>query len=247
MTTISHAASSDRGLVGCRNEDRWFADPREGLFGVVDGMTGAGTGELAAQIVATTLPLLLGRRLRQACALSSAAACRLLVDAVVELSACLRQQTRARPGLEGMGATVALALIRGAVAAVGHLGDSRAYLLSRGRLERLTRDHSLAQLLVDSGDLTQAQAECHASRKQLARFVGMKAPALPEARALTLRPGDRLLLCTDGLTDMLPDTTLHALLTRYPTPREACKELIAAACAEGGMDNLTAVVIGVEA
>ncbi|HET9255241.1 MAG TPA: SpoIIE family protein phosphatase, partial [Pseudonocardiaceae bacterium] len=124
------------------------------------------------------------------------------------------------------------------------LGDSRAYLLRQRALQRLTTDHSLAQLLVQVGDLTPDQAAAHPTRNQLTQYVGMPGEAEPGTRVLGLTPGDRLLLCTDGLTTMIKDKDIEAILRDYPHPDAACRELITTAKKEGGTDNITVIVLG---
>jgi protein phosphatase len=245
METIAFAGLTDRGRVREQNEDRWFADPRLGLYLVSDGMGGTLAGGLAAQIVVEALPPLLGRSLEGIADLASLEARDRVLATLVELSDRIRQESKGQPGLDGMGATVVLALIRAHHAWVAHMGDSRAYLLREGTLEPLTRDHSIVRLLIDHGDISPEEAAHHPSQGQLTRHVGMAREALPEIRPLELHPGDRLLLCSDGLTVMLGDEEVRAILVQSATPDEACRRLIAAANESGGRDNITALVASV--
>jgi len=242
---IRHAGRTDRGRVRAHNEDAWVADPQQGLYVVADGMGGEFAGALAAKVVVETLPSLLRQKMAGIEDFARPGAATPLLAALAELSHRLRQETEHQPGLAGMGATVVLALIRGAQALVAHLGDSRAYLLRGGGLERLTRDHSLVQLLLDGGEITPAEAATHSARGQLTRNVGMAGEPLPEARVLALSPGDRLLLCTDGLTGMLSDAELPALAGPNQGPEETCARLVQAANEAGGKDNVTVVVMDV--
>jgi protein phosphatase len=116
-------------------------------------------------------------------------------------------------------------------------------LLRGGQLEQLTKDHTLTQLLIDCGELTDDEATDHPARSQLTRFVGMPADALPQALSLALAPGDRLLLCSDGLSGLLSHEQIQAILTEHPVPENACRQLVASANAAGGSDNITALVI----
>jgi protein phosphatase len=248
MGPTTSAGLSDRGRVRPQNDDRWFADDRRGLFIVADGMGGGPAGGVAAQIVVDALPTLVEQRLAGAAASSLETAEAVpAVEAILEhLSDRLRAETRGQPGLEGMGTTVVMLLVRGGQALIAHMGDSRAYLCRHGRLARLTRDHSLVQLLIDCGEITPEQAAGHPARGQVTRFVGMPEAALPEARLVPLAPGDRLLLCTDGLSGMVSDAKLLAILDETPEGAKACQRLIAEANEAGGNDNITALVVTLE-
>jgi protein phosphatase len=144
-----------------------------------------------------------------------------------------------------MGAAVVVALLRGAWGLLGHLGDCRAYLFHDGVLKRLTRDHSLVQLLLDSGDVTPAQAADHPARGQLTRYLGMETEPLPEARVVAMGAGDRLLLCSDGLTSQVGEDVIGKILGRVRLRTEACERLVTAANAAGGQDNVTALILDV--
>jgi protein phosphatase len=244
MLAIRHAGLSDIGRVRADNQDRWTADPGLGLYVVADGMGGAAAGGLAAQAVVATLPALVAQRLA-GLDLSETTAHDRLAAVLAELSAGLRRESRGKAGLDGMGAAVVLAVIREGQALIAHLGDCRAYLFRQGRLEALTRDHTLAQLLLDCGEITPEEVADHPARSQLTRYVGMSAEAVPEVRWLPLCPGDRLLLCSDGLTSMVEEETMRATLARAATLCLACRRLIDEANSAGGRDNVTAVVVEV--
>jgi len=133
----------------------------------------------------------------------------------------------------------------GTNALLAHMGDSRAYLLHDGKFQQRTHDHSLVQLLIDTGDITPQEAAEHPSRGQITRYVGMPGEALPEVLLIDIAAGDRLLLCTDGLTGMVPEQELCDIMLNQRTPRQACRALIAAANEAGGLDNITALVVDV--
>ncbi|RLC21333.1 MAG: hypothetical protein DRH56_09625 [Deltaproteobacteria bacterium] len=240
-----HAGLSDPGRVRKENQDGWTARVRDGLFIVSDGMGGAFRGGLASRIVVETLPALVAERLGNVRDLSGTAAREGLGTAISELSAHLRRETDGEPGLSGMGATVVAAVIRGRRALVGHLGDSRAYLLREGRLARLTEDHSLVRLLLSQGEITPEEAARHPARGRLTRCVGMPGAAMPGIRCPDLRPADRLLLCTDGLTSMVPDDRISALMAPPLSPAGACGRLVSAANLAGGKDNITVLIISI--
>jgi protein phosphatase len=240
---LSYCGLSVRGRVRLQNEDNWFADAKQGLFLVSDGMGGEVAGALASRIVVEVLPRLLHERLGEIKNLSVPEAQPQTLAALAALSAELRNKTQGQPGLEGMGATVVLALIRDGQVLIAHLGDSRAYLFRNERLVQLTKDHSVVQLLLDAGEIKPEEAATHPARGRLTRYVGMADEPLPEACCFDLIPGDCLLLCTDGLTGMVSGLTLRSILRSHLSPNKTCKRLIAAANAAGGKDNVTAVVL----
>lgn len=245
MVIIKHAGLTDLGCVRDENEDSWTADPELGLYVVADGMGGQLGGGLASKIVVEVLPHLVRKELVETVDLDDPAASQRLLKALAYLSNHLREGGKNEAGLAGMGSTVVLLLARGSKALIGHMGDSRAYLLRKRRLKQLTTDHTLIQLLIESGDITPEEALRHPARGQLTRYVGMEGEPLPEVQQIELYPGDRLLLCSDGLTGMLNDNEIHAVLKKRVVPRTICKRLVEAAKEAGGKDNITAVVIAV--
>jgi len=243
--TLTWGAMTDCGRDRNANQDAYFADADRGFFIVSDGMGGEQAGALASEVVVKVLPQMLRQRTGSWHKLPETEAREKMRVVLSDLSELVRQRTEGQPGLDGMGATAVLALVRGRRALVAHMGDSRAYLFRKGRLERLTKDHSVVQLLVDSGDLSPEEAHAHPARGQLTRFVGMKGEPLPEVRDVRLEPGDRLLLCTDGLTNMVADEQLGLVLAGRRSLQRACKVLMTAANSAGGKDNITAVLVGV--
>lgn len=243
MGLVTSAGLTDQGRVRPENQDRWFADDRRGLFIVADGIGGGLAGEIAAQIVVDALPTLLEGGLEGVTSLEEPQAIPSVLAVLEHLSSRIRAETRGHAGLQGMGATVVMAVVRGTHALIAHLGDSRAYLCRNGRLARLTHDHSLIQLLLDRGEITPEQATEHPARGQVTRFVGMPEASLPEARLVPLKRGDRLLLCTDGLTGMVNDAQVLSILDATPQASETCRQLISAANDAGGTDNVTALIV----
>ncbi len=235
------------GRVRSQNEDAFHADPELGLYLVADGMGAESAGALAAKIVVEVLPMLVRNRMGSIGDLSGRTAKRRIQATLAELSVQLRQKTQSEPNLAGMGAAVVLALVREDQALVAHLGDSRAYLFRQRSLDQLTKDHSLAQLLVDSGDITPDEARSHSARHRLTRYVGMAGEPSPAARSFGVRDGDSLLLCSDGLTAMVSDASIFSILKEGLRPKETCELLIAAANEGGGADNITALVVGIGA
>jgi len=244
ISKITCAGLTDRGLVRQENQDRWAADAELGLFLVSDGIGGGLAGALAARIVAEALPPLLRACMHDPSGIEHPLTPATRVErAIAALSDQVRTESKGQPGLDGMGATVVLALVHDPHAIIAHLGDSRAYLVRNARIEQLTKDHSIVQLLIDNGEIRPEQAAEYPERGRLTRYVGTDGEALPEARAVELCPGDQLLLCSDGLSGMVCDAELLSILHQAPSPEAACRDLIAAANAAGGRDNSTAVVI----
>jgi protein phosphatase len=154
----------------------------------------------------------------------------------------LVREAEANPALTGMGTTLTAASIVGAELFVVHVGDSRAYLLRRGRLEQVTRDHTLAQTMVDAGWLNAEEARTSRMRSVLTNAIGGQPGVRAEIHQLRLADGDRVLLCTDGLTDRVEDGRIAELLAAHPRPDQACRALVEAALEAGGRDNVTVVV-----
>jgi serine/threonine protein phosphatase PrpC len=243
---IRHAALTDIGRVRQTNEDCWTADAELGLYIVADGMGGESAGTLASTIVVATLPELVRQSFAAMDCLPRYRAMRLMAKAIATLSRHLRQQTQNEPALAGMGSTVVCALVRDAQALVAHMGDSRAYRLRASQLKQITRDHTIVQLLLDSGDITPEEAADHPARGRLTCCVGMAGEPLPQVNLLTLKPGDLLLLCTDGLTGMIGHDQIRSILCT-PAPLESrCRSLVDSANRAGGEDNITVLLLAFE-
>jgi len=238
--------ASDVGRVRRENEDTCLVSLEQNLFIVSDGMGGHQAGEIASKAVVTALPQILKQRLSPKRPAQTGDIELVLRDAIVELSRQLRIQSAGQASLRGMGATVAMVWVRGASVHLAHMGDSRIYLFRRPMLKQLTEDHSVIALLVKHGDITQAQAKDHPMRARLSRHVGMEGEIYPDVQTVRIQNGDRLLLCSDGLTGMVPEDRIAKILQDNIEPDAACKALVAAANAAGGTDNITAVVLNVE-
>jgi serine/threonine protein phosphatase PrpC len=218
-------------------------DIQQGLYIVADGMGGERAGEWASQVVINVLPALLATRVKDFTDWRSPAAAESLRLSLADLSNRLREEACGRSGFDGMGSTVVVLVVRDQYAWIGHLGDSRAYLARGGRLQQLTKDHTIVQLLLDCGEITPAETRLHPGRGRLTRFVGMSGQALPEVRLLEIQPGDRLLICTDGLATMVDDDRLSAVLSSGGSLQSVCRRLVDEANAAGGKDNVTVLVL----
>lgn len=244
MIALTYAAKTDRGLVRGENQDAWFAEPESGIYGVTDGMGGHRAGGVASRIVAEALPKLLSKQLGQQSDLRDPDVVDRIKNVFADLSLHVREESQKEPGFRGMGATVTVAIIREYSLLVVHLGDSRAYLQRDTALQQITRDHSVARLLVEAGEITDSEATMHPASSRVTRYIGMEGETLPEAQAVVeLVPTDRVLLCTDGLSGKVADKRVAEILLNQNDAVEACSALVEAANNAGGEDNVTALVI----
>ncbi|AVT31107.1 MULTISPECIES: PP2C family serine/threonine-protein phosphatase [unclassified Plantactinospora] len=230
-------AVSDPGLVRPNNEDVAFAGSR--LVAVADGMGGAPAGEVASEIVISTLAPVEGSA-------PDGEPVTALREAIATANGRIRAVTEADQATEGMGTTVTAMLLAGRRLAVAHVGDSRGYLLRGGRLAQLTRDDTFVQALVDQGGLTPEEARRHPQRSLVTRVV-QGGPLEPATIALIAQAGDRLLLCSDGLSDVVDDDAIAATLAGFPDREECARQLVKLAHQAGAPDNVTLVVADVTA
>ena len=243
MIFIKHSALTDKGLVRQENEDAFASMPEQGIFLVSDGMGGEMAGEVASKIVSEVLPKCLEKELA---GLEDTAAQTFIdkVDAAIStLSAAVHAASHDKEHLKGMGATLILIIIRGSKALVANVGDSRAYLFRKDKIEQITKDHSVVQFLIDAGEISKTEGDEHPLRGQLLKCIGMQGVAQADFFLLELQPKDKILLCSDGLTDMLTDESMRRILKSAKTPKAACEKLVSAANGIGGVDNITALVI----
>ena len=236
-------AASDVGKVRDENEDSLVIEAELGLFLVSDGMGGHRGGSLASKIVAEDLPVMIETRLAKLRGHSVRAIRAMLKRTIAEQNRQLHMEGTSEAGYKGMGATVVLALLRDGRAYVANMGDSRMYLFRKGRLWQRSRDHSVVSGLLRRGEIDAEEAQNHDAQGQITHYVGMEEEARPYARTFMLKAGDRLLLCTDGLTDAISDDAIAGLLKKEAQPQTACEALVEAANAAGGHDNITTVVI----
>ncbi len=238
---------TDTGSVRTRNEDSWFADSERGLFIVSDGMGGHPAGDRASLLVVKVLPAILYDQLAELAGLEENQACRLLETTLRNLNDIIRLDGASHPEWAGMGATLTMALMHRQGALIGNLGDSRVYLYREGLLSALTRDHSVIQQLIDQGEVPPEEADQLPLRGQITRFIGMAGEARPDVRWIELRDGDRLLLCSDGLTAMLANATIGELLKANAAPETTARVLVEAANVLGGRDNVTVIIVDIGA
>lgn len=238
---------SDKGRVRENNEDNLLRDEKRGLFIVSDGMGGHQAGEVASKIVVSVLPGFIEQQATQMRNLTDDTCKLILRDSILKLSQRLREESKGKAGLQGMGATVVVAWLRDTSAHIAYMGDSRIYLFRKKQMVQLTEDHSVVALLLRHGEITKEEAKDHPARGRLSRYVGMEGDVFSDVYTVSIHPGDRMLLCSDGLTGMVADRDIGKVLKEYEDPDKACKVLIDMANEAGGKDNITAIIINFEA
>src|SRR5438067_13101321 len=231
MPVGAYAVASDTGRRRRRNEDNYVVAPP--LFGVADGMGGAQAGEVASQLAASALEAGTSEELGAS----------ERVDALIqEANRRIFDRASTDPAASGMGTTMTVALVDGMTVAIGHVGDSRAYLVRGEQMEQLTEDHSLVNELLKSGRLSEEEAHVHPQRSVITRAVGTDPDVDVDGFTIEAEEGDVFLICSDGLSDMVEDEEILELVhSNRDDLDKAVKALIAAANKGGGEDNITAV------
>lgn len=229
----SFGSRTDIGCLRDHNEDSLVVTPP--LFAVADGMGGHAAGEVASEIAVRVLSELapehpdgeaLGR-------------------AIEEANRAVIQAAREGRGRQGMGTTMTAAMLEGERLVIAQVGDSRAYLLHQGKLQQLTRDHSLMADMIEAGQLTPEEARTHPQRSVITRALGSDAHLHPDIYEINVETGDRLLICSDGLSGMIFDYQIENTLRRVQDPQRCASQLVNEAIAAGGHDNVTVIVADV--
>lgn len=232
LTVAEEAHKTDTGRQRHANEDSYFA--RSPLFAVADGMGGAQAGEVASRIAASAFE----RRQKLSNEAPAEGQLEEIAQAANREIHRLAQEDSSRAG---MGTTLTAAMVRNDEVALGHVGDSRAYVLRGGQLKRLTKDHSLVEELRRQGRLTEEEAEEHPQRSIITRALGPEPSVNVDTMTFPARDGDVFLLCSDGLTTMVSDDEIQRILVESRTLRSGVNKLVEAANRGGGRDNITAV------
>jgi protein phosphatase len=227
---------SHTGYKRSRNEDRYLIKHLQHshaiLLGVADGMGGEPGGDISAQILVDTL---------QKYQTTSEAIEQDLTDLLKKAGKEIRLKAKDRTEFEGMGTTATVALVSNSMVYWSHVGDSRLYLFQKNKLKQITTDHTFVQDLIDDGTLSQHDADQHPLRNMLDQCVGCEY-MIPDHGSFTVQPGDKMLLCSDGLTRHVPDDKIKAILSNS-NARKASEQLVSLALEAGGIDNVTAVVM----
>jgi PPM family protein phosphatase len=226
--------ASDLGRQRQGNEDNYFV--RAPLFVVADGMGGAQAGEVASEMAVESFDG----------GLPGGTPADGLVSVIEDANRRIHDRSRSEAQRAGMGTTVTAAYVGEQEVTIAHVGDSRAYVLRGGELTRLTRDHSLVGELVARGKLTEEQAETHPQRSVITRALGPEPDVQVDVQVYQARAGDLFMVCSDGLTSMVPEARVREILEAAGSLEEAGRELIAAANDAGGRDNITVILFRLE-
>jgi serine/threonine protein phosphatase PrpC len=230
---LATGSATHTGLVRGNNEDSFLVDDERALFAVADGMGGHRGGEVASRTAIEALR-------------AAVAAGRPVNDAIVRANEAVLARAAGDSELTGMGTTMTAVVVAGGrQLLIGHVGDSRAYLVHDGEMRRVTDDHSLVEELVREGRLTPEQAESHPRRAIVTRALGVDAEVEVDLYTVEVAAGDRLLLCSDGLTTMVRDRDVERLVRGEPDPQRAAELLVDAANRAGGEDNTSVIVVDV--
>ncbi|HEY6706045.1 MAG TPA: Stp1/IreP family PP2C-type Ser/Thr phosphatase [Actinomycetota bacterium] len=231
------AAATDVGRMRTNNEDSYLSS--QPVAAVADGMGGHSAGEVASAIAIEELTALRDRGPWE----NETAATDDLKQAILRANRRIREMAAGDRRLNGMGTTLVALLEDGDMVHVANVGDSRGYLLRQGELSQVTVDHSLVQELVDDGRLSPEDAERHPQRSVITRALGIDPEVEFDLFTYKLQVGDRLLLCSDGLSDVVEPAQIRKVLLRVPSAQRAARELVTVANEQGGPDNITVIVV----
>jgi PPM family protein phosphatase len=249
---IRNAAQTDVGMKRSHNEDSYLVNAELGLLVVADGMGGHAGGETASRVAIVTIEqeVLEARNrrpeaFRQATSVESAGIAEVMRDALEGACSAVFHAAHATPGLEGMGTTATALLLHQGFGIAGHVGDSRLYMMRGGEIQQITEDHSLVQEQVKAGMLTPDEARSSRFKNIITRSIGFEEDVLVDVFGVELQTGDRFLLCSDGLSNLVEDYEMREMLRTCPLD-DVPQRLIELANARGGDDNITVLLAEVE-
>lgn len=240
LPNLAFAGLSDIGLRRAANQDSYYLSPTGDLFIVADGMGGHAGGQEASRLTTEVIQDYLERHWQ-----SDHGSSDLLESAILSANAAILSAQQQQPALADMGTTVVVLMHRDDSFWCAHVGDSRLYLLQTGGFIQITQDHTWVSLAVSKGDILPEQSQTHPLRHVLSQCVGRDDLRLVETQKLQIEPGDRLLLCSDGLTEELSSDAIRVHLQSAATCEDTVLALIEAAKAQGGRDNITAIALRV--
>ena len=235
--------ATDKGKVREMNEDNFFVDKETGLFIVADGMGGYQGGEVASRIavdvvskfIKDNIPLLSDKK---------EDIYKILMESLFRANEKIRIKSNSDMSLKGMGTTIVLVLCRNNGFYISHVGDSRAYLIRQENIKQLTEDHSVVAQMLKAGTITPEEARTHHLKHIITQALGTSLNIIPEIQFFKWEVGEYILLCSDGLTDMLDDQELVSTFLKCKRePEKCCKMLVKLANKKGGKDNITVIIL----
>lgn len=227
-------AKTDKGLIRKNNEDAFYVDAEKGIFIIADGMGGHNAGEVASQMAVEEIKKYLNTQENKFS--------QILKQAIIEANKAIYEKAKKDPNLKGMGTTIVVLIVNNKNLHIAHVGDSRAYILTKEGLKQITEDHSLVNEWVKEGKITLDEARFHPMGNVITRALGVEKEVEVEINTIPYQD-EPILLCTDGLTDMLEDKEIEEIIKNNPDPEQACEALIKEANEKGGKDNVTVILI----
>ncbi len=240
--SITSAGRTDVGVIRSGNEDNYLMVPDRGVFIVADGMGGHAAGEVASEMAVR----IIARELGDISSRTDQEASERIRNSIIEANAAIFQRTLSEQDKRGMGTTATAMVVLGDNYLIGQVGDSRAYVLRKGDLLQLTKDHSYVQEQVDAGYLSPEEARTHPYSNVITRCVGANVDVTPDVYSGALQTGDVYLLASDGITGMIEDEDLSEMMTKLTEPQQLADALVDEANRRGGLDNVTVIVIRVD-
>lgn len=245
---VRAAGVTDVGKVRQINQDNFEILEDQHIYIVADGMGGHAAGDQASRIAVKTITEILsaydfsteawGNEENSALSIEE-----LIRYALQEANEQILMASLSNQHLQGMGTTAIVAVAYNGSLFIGHVGDSRTYLVRNRQLSQLTEDHSVVQQLVRAGAISEEEAQVHPYKNVITRCLGMQANVEPDIMKLMLQPGDRILMCSDGLSNMVTNALIQEVIVTHEDPKQACEKLVALANENGGTDNITVVLL----
>jgi PPM family protein phosphatase len=235
--------ATDAGRVRDGNEDFLMVSPERNLYIAADGMGGHNAGEVASANATEVVDAYFNLKLLSGITADDGKIRDAMTGALIEAHEKILEMAKTNPEYSGMGCTMVVALINGDSLYLCHVGDARAYVCDHAGINLLTTDHSNVMMLVKAGRMTMEEARTSPIKNELSQAIGAPLKIVPEYVHYTLKDGDKVLLCSDGLWDMLTDDEIYQILKQEKTSRAICQNMIERANDAGGNDNITVVVV----
>ena len=229
--------SSDKGKIKIKNEDSIYCNEKTGLYIIADGLSGHLGGDIASKIAVETVSKKINDELLSCNEISQ----EFITNTLQNTNDQILNEANLNSEYEGMKTTIVMAIVKNDSALISHIGDSRAYLINNN-ITRITKDHSLIEEMIDLGKITREKSENHPMKHVILKVLGQVCTVEPDFKLLTLSEGDSLLLCSDGLTNLVSDDEILRIINETNSS-DTCKKLVQTANAAGGLDNISVILI----